>query len=99
MELNQLSRDRRLRETKQRDELAGTQHQAKVSEGKRAAARAQYGHDAFTQSMPLRHERLTHLFKSGALDAEIEMVMRDKDLATLAEKTTAAVGVIGCRYD
>ena len=88
MELNQSSRDRRLRETKQRDELAALEHQAKVSEGKRAAARAQYGHDAFTESLPLRHERLTHLFKSGALDAEIEMMMRDKDLAKVAEKTT-----------
>ena len=41
MELNQLSRDRRLREAKERDELAALEHQAKVSEGKRAAARAQ----------------------------------------------------------
>jgi len=89
MELNQLSRDRRLREAKERDELAALEHQAKVIEGKQAAARAQWGHDAFNQSLPHRQERIDHLYKSGALDAELQAVLLDKKISKLAGNENA----------
>jgi hypothetical protein len=65
MELNRIQRERKLREAKQADELAGLRHQAAVSEAKSARDRAQWSNDAFNQSLPYRQERLDHLFKSG----------------------------------
>ncbi len=90
MEQNRLERERKLREAKQSDELAALRHQAAVSEAKLQSERAQWGRDAFNQSLPYRQERLDHLFKSGALDAEIEMLMRDKDVAKLARNGETA---------
>ena len=86
MELNSLSRGRRLREAKGGEDIAQLEQQAKISDAKSASARAQWGHDAFNQSLPHRQERLEHLFKSGALDAELEKLMRDKDVAKLMGK-------------
>jgi hypothetical protein len=84
MKLNRLRRERELRQAQREDELAEQTHQAAAGEAKRLAARAQWGNDAFQQSLPYRQERLDHLFKSGALDAEIEMLMRDEQRTTLA---------------
>jgi hypothetical protein len=92
MEINRLERDRKLREAKRADELSVLRHEAVIAEAKNNSARAQWSHDAFNLSRPHREERLDNLFKSGALDAEIEMLMRDKDLAKLtgtANKTVA----------
>ena len=46
----------------------------------RAAARAQWGLDAFLQSLPYRKERIEHLFKSGAADAALDLIATLKEL-------------------
>jgi hypothetical protein len=84
LKINQLRREREEREHKRQDELAEIRHQTARSEAQRLAARAQWGHDAFTQSLPHRQERLDHLFKTGALDAEIEFLMTDEQRTKLA---------------
>ena len=86
MELDRLERERKLREAKRAEELAALEHKPKVTDAKFKSDSTQWGHDAFKKSLPHREERLNHLFKSGALDAEIEMLLRDKDVAKLMSK-------------
>jgi hypothetical protein len=83
--LHQMDRNRMQRQLEaQRDKhqlaLAALQQEEELSMAGRAAARAQWGLDAFLQSLPYRKERIDHLFKSGTADAALDMIATLKEL-------------------
>jgi hypothetical protein len=51
-------------------------HAAELAQAEWAAARTAWGRDAFEQTLPLRKERIQHLYTVGALDEEIQMLIR-----------------------
>ncbi|MFN0218208.1 MAG: hypothetical protein ACKVP4_05260 [Hyphomicrobium sp.] len=55
--------------------IAVETNEAALAQAKFQADRARWGHEAFTETMPFRKERLAHLYKTGALDAEIERLL------------------------
>lgn len=88
IELNRLRRDQTLLAAKADGEKAAMQHHfdhkiaAQTNEAALAQAewqthRAQWGRDAFQQSMTFRRERIEHLYKTGALDQEIERLIAE----------------------
>lgn len=83
MEANRHARVQAKEEREHQAQLARERQSQELNQAKRATAQSQWGVDAFNQSRPYRQERLDHLFKTGALDAEIEMLMRDEQLAEL----------------
>jgi hypothetical protein len=58
-------------------QIAAETKKAALAQAKWQTARAEWGHDAFAQSMPFRKERIEHLYKTGALDAEIERLITE----------------------
>ena len=89
MELNRLERERKLQEAKQKAELTALEHQTKVTDAKYKSDRAQWGHEAFNKTRAHREERLDHLYRSGAVDAELSALLLDKKIekATSEQKT------------
>lgn len=85
MELNRLERERKLQEAKQKAELTALEHQTKVTDAKYKSDRAQWGHEAFNNTRAHREERLDHLYRSGAVDAELTALLLDKKI----EKATS----------
>lgn len=51
--------------------------EAALAEAQAKAERAKWGRDAFGQSLPFRKERLEHLYKTGALDAEVNRLIHE----------------------
>ncbi len=54
--------------------MAKLRREQELHQAKRTTAQAQWGFDAFQQSLPHRKERLDHLFRSGAADAALDMI-------------------------
>lgn len=59
------------------DQIAVANNEEKLADARMRALRAQWGHDAFRQTLPLRRERIEHLYKSGALDAELDRIVSE----------------------
>jgi hypothetical protein len=59
------------------DQVVEEAKKAALAQAKWERTRAEWGLEAFAQSMPLRKERLEHLYKTGALDAEIDALIRE----------------------
>ncbi len=87
LELDQLRRERELQQAQHESTLAMIKHEAALHETLRRSARARWGYDAFQQSLPHREARLDHLFKTGALDAEIEMLLSNEQRSKLTGST------------
>jgi hypothetical protein len=66
--------------------IAVQNNEAELAEAQWRAAHAQWGRDAFQQTLGYRRERLDHLYKTGALEKEIDRLLseslRDEQLAT-----------------
>jgi len=80
MERNDLQRQLETQRDKHQLALIALQQKEELSMAGRAAARAQWGLDAFLQSLPYRKERIEHLFKSGAADAALDLIATLKEL-------------------
>jgi hypothetical protein len=80
MDRNRMQRQLEAQREKHQLTLAALQQEEELSMAGRAAARAQWGLDAFLQSLPYRKERIDHLFKSGAADAALDMIATLKEL-------------------
>lgn len=65
--------------------IAVQNNEAALAEAQWSAAHAQWGRDAFQQTLGYRRERLDHLYKTGALEKEIDRLLseslRDEQLA------------------
>ena len=57
--------------------IARQAKEAELAQAEWQSAKARWGRDAFEQSMPFRKERIEHLYKTGALDAEIERLISE----------------------
>ena len=68
--------------------IAVETNEAALAQAKFQADRARWGHEAFIETMAFRKERLAHIYKTGALDEEIERLIsqgeRDKQQKTVA---------------
>lgn len=64
--------------------VATQSNEAALAEAEWRAAHAQWGRDAFQQTLGYRRERLDHLYKTGAVDKEIDRLiaeaLRDEQL-------------------
>jgi hypothetical protein len=90
MDANRQARVQAKEEREHQALLAKERHQQELNQAKRATAQSQWGVDAFNQSRPHREERLEHLFRSGAMDAEIEALLLDEKISKLTHgKKTA----------
>ena len=67
--------------------IAVETNEAALAQTKFQADRARWGHEAFTQTMAFRKERLDHLYKTGALDAEIERLISQGERDQQQKKT------------
>ena len=72
--------------------LARERRKQELSQAQFAAATQRWGLDAFNQSLPHRQERIDHLYKSGALDAQLgAAILSDKvNKVTTKEKPAEA---------
>lgn len=65
--------------------IAVETNEAALAEAQWKAAHAQWGRDAFQQTLGFRRERLDHLYKTGAIEKEIDRLisesLRDEQLA------------------
>lgn len=59
------------------DQIALHNNEAALADARMRAERARWGHEAFRQSLPFRRERITHLYKTGALDAELDRIVSE----------------------
>lgn len=57
--------------------IAKERNEASLSQAKWEAARANWGHEAFEESLPSRRERTRHIYAEGALDKEIAMLLTE----------------------
>ena len=73
-------------------ELAREKRKQELAQARFASATTQWGLDAFTGSRPHRQERIDHLYKSGALDAQLgAAILSDKvNKVTTKEKPAEA---------
>jgi hypothetical protein len=73
-------------------ELAREKRKQELNKARFASATTQWGLDAFNQSLPHRQERIDHLYKSGALDAQLgAAILSDKvSKVTTKEKPAEA---------
>lgn len=60
--------------------------EAELAQANWEADRARWGRDAFNQSMPHRKERIEQIYKSGALDKELERVILEAEIASERDK-------------
>lgn len=87
-ELNQKVREERLRSMQAATERAAVERafdhkilvqakEAELAQAEWKAAHAQWGRDAFNQTLGYRRERLDHLYKTGAIDKEIDRLVAE----------------------
>lgn len=96
-ELNRVRREETLRGVNAHAEQSAQQrafdhkiavqtNEAALAEAEWKAAHAQWGRDAFQQTLGFRRERLDHLYKTGAIDKEIDRLvaesLRDEQLGS-----------------
>jgi hypothetical protein len=86
--LNRIRRDETVRGLNTHAEQAAMQrsfdhkiavetNEAALAQAQWKAAHAQWGRDAFQQSLGYRRERLDHLYKTGAIDKEIDRLVAE----------------------
>ena len=80
MKRNEMQRQLEAQRDKYQLALTALQLKEELFMAKRAAARAQWGLNAFQQSLPYRKERIDHLFKSGTADAALDLIATLKEL-------------------
>ena len=78
------NRDARIDASEEREhqrQLARERRQQELNQARFASATTRFGLDVFNQTLPHRQEELEQKAKTGTLDAEIDMLMRVKDVA------------------
>ena len=90
MRTNRIKRAEAQEEGEHRRQLAREKRKQELAAAQFAAATAQWGRDAFSQSLPHRQERVDQMYRTGALDAQLRAVLLDKkiDDVTAKEKPT-----------
>lgn len=93
MEANRTARALAREEREHQIELARERRKQERNQARFASATTQWGLDAFNQSLPHRQERIDHLYKSGALDAQLgaAIVSNKINEVTANEKPAQAV--------
>jgi len=81
MEKNRDARIDAREEREHQRQLARERRQQELNQTRFASATTRFGLDVFNQTLPHRQEELEQKAKTGTLDAEIEMLMRVKDVA------------------
>lgn len=61
------------------DQIAVFNNEEKLADARMRAERAQWGLDAFRRSMPFRRDRIEHLYKTGALNAELDRIILESE--------------------
>ncbi|MGD9784059.1 MAG: hypothetical protein AB7E80_17130 [Hyphomicrobiaceae bacterium] len=72
--------------------IARAKKEAELAEAAWQADRARWGREAFNQTLPLRREKIEHLYKTGALDEELDRLLREREIATQRSRMAAAAG-------
>lgn len=92
MEANRTARALAREEREHQIALARERRKQELTQAQFAATTQRWGLDAFTQSLPHRQERIDHLYKSGALDAQLgAAILSDKvNKVTTKEKPPEA---------
>jgi hypothetical protein len=92
MEANRTARALAREEREHQMALARERRKQELTQAQFAAATQRWGLDAFNQSLPHRQERIDHLYKSGALDAQLgAAILSDKvNKVTTKEKAAEA---------
>jgi len=93
MEASRAARALAREEREHQMELARERRKQELNTTRFESATKQWGLDAFNQSLPHRRERIDHLYKSGALDAQLgaAIVSSKIDEVTAKAKPTQAV--------
>jgi hypothetical protein len=80
-ESNRIERADAREEREHQRQLARERRQQELNQARFASATTRFGLDVFNQTLPYRQEELEQKAKTGTLDAELDMLMRVKDVA------------------
>jgi hypothetical protein len=80
-EANRIERANAREESEHQRQLARERRQQELNQARFASATTRFGLDVFNQTLPHRQEELEQKAKTGTLDAELDMLMRVKDVA------------------